>query len=598
MKKIFSFVLLSCLAGIVIAQKHFFDESVPALQATRVISEKNQTLKGETLSASAADTSVLLVQDGASATATKTTFAKNGGNTSDDGQSNFYGLNGAVVAQGGSSLSLQGVTVASDADGANAVVSTGNGTVVTAKNIAIHTKQNSSRGLHATYGGTIVADNVDVTTEGAHCAAFATDRGEGTVTVNGGKAATAGEGSPVIYSTGAIAVKNLVGKATGSEMAVIEGKNSITLEKVTLTGGTKNGRETGCGIMLYQSMSGDADEGTSVFDAKNSVLNSTSDGSFFYVTNTNAVIKLQNTVLAQTGSILLRASGNNSERGWGKRGANGGTVTLTTTKQKLTGDIETDGISVISLDFANGTNFTGAINTQNAGTVNLTLAKGAKLTLTADSYVNELVLADDSYKNIISNGHALYYNKNAQANSVLKGRTILLNDGGKLVAADVQTSSQNETKSSGEKIPMPPRDKNAPNAKDRNGRPQMELTTLSGKLTYTGKTDNAATLNGSDGKGTVLKVMDRPAMNGGKPDRPPMPNGNGNRQGIPPQSDGKMQPPQMGGNGQPPAPPSGGKDMPQPVTLDDLKKLNGKSVEVKGILEKDGALLVLEIAAK
>ena len=421
------------------------DEQAPALTASLVVdaAASGTALGAQTLASAEADKSVLVVQDGASARAVKTVFAKTGGDTTNGGQSNFYGLNAAVVAQGAGTLSMQGVTVTTAADGANAVFATGEGSTVTIKGIKIRTTANSSRGLDATYGGTIVADKVDIETQGAHSAAFATDRGEGTVTVRGGTAKTAGEGSPVIYSTGDISVRNVTGTATGAEIAVIEGKNRIIIEKSTLTGGLNRarGNDVAAAVMLYQSMSGDAGQGTSVFAATDSTLTSTASGAFFYITNTSARINLTRTRLENVGDVLIQATGNESERGWGRRGANGSTLSLTARQQTLGGNIVVDAISAVSLDFGAGTRFTGAINAANAGTVNLTLAKKATLTLTADSYCNELVLEDTAFKNLKTGGHALFYNKDAGANSYLHGRTILLADGGKLVGITMNTTA-------------------------------------------------------------------------------------------------------------------------------------------------------------
>ena len=75
---------------------------------------------------------------------------------------------------------------------------------------------------------------------------------------------TAGSGSPVIYSTGDITLENSTGKATGAQMVVIEGKNTATVTNSTLECSGKGNRNNvdNCGIMIYQSMSGDAGEGT------------------------------------------------------------------------------------------------------------------------------------------------------------------------------------------------------------------------------------------------------------------------------------------------------------------------------------------------
>lgn len=411
------------------------DEEEPELDASLVVSAEEKEISNQELTSRETDKSVLLVKNGAKVIVSDSSLNKSDGDSSNGGQSNFYGLNAAIVSQAASTLTLNNVAVSTDADGANAVFSTGEGSVITAKNIKIRTEQNSSRGLDSTYGGVIYAENVDVITQGDHCADFATDRGEGTVSVNGGSAETYGEGSPVIYSTGNILVKNVQGKAARSEMAVIEGKNSITLEKSHLTGGKKTGRETGCGIMLYQSMSGDAFPGVSVFTANDSVLTNTSDGPAFYITNTQSEINLSNTIIENQGDKLLLASGNKSERKWGKTGKNGGSVTLKTENQVLEGQILCDEISKVAVMFGNKTIFKGSLNMDIASkNVNLYLDKNAKVELTADSYLNDFIDADKKFKNITSNGYTLYYNAKSKANSYLKGKSIKLKDGGYIKA--------------------------------------------------------------------------------------------------------------------------------------------------------------------
>ena len=153
--------------------------------------------------------------------------------------SNFSGQN-AIFLAADSQATLTGVTLDSDADGANAVFATGQQAKITASHLKIHTKNNSSRGLDATYGGTITANDVDITTEGQHCAALATDRGEGNISVSDATLKTSGDGSPCVYSTGNIQLSKAIGEATGSEIAVVEGKNggnfTLNTTEQTLTG--------------------------------------------------------------------------------------------------------------------------------------------------------------------------------------------------------------------------------------------------------------------------------------------------------------------------------------------------------------------------
>ena len=398
------------------------DVDVKKLSATKVIDGKSLTLKDQKLAAKASNASAVLVRGGGQLTLTDSTLTKTGDSSSADA-SNFSGQNAILLVADNSSATLDDLTLTSDADGANAVFATGEKTKVTARNLKIHTKNNSSRGLDATYGGTIEATNVDITTEGAHCGALATDRGEGNVLADGATIATSGEGSPCIYSTGRIELSNAKGEATGSEIAVVEGKNSITLNNVDLTGHVSQG------VMLYQSFSGDAGVGEAKFTAKNSHLTNKSDGPMFFITNTTATASLDNVTLTQSGDTLVQVT---SSR-WGKTGSNGGNFTLNTQNQKLNGKILANNISTIKLDFASNTDFTGSINEdQQAKSVDLTLAKDATWDMTADSYLHTISDAADNFANIASNGHNIYYDKSA--NPSLNGKTYQLPGGGKLIA--------------------------------------------------------------------------------------------------------------------------------------------------------------------
>lgn len=389
------------------------------LNATKIIDGSDQNLTGQNLTNANTDENVLLVRKGANLTLTGGDFTKTGDSSSADA-SNFTGQNGIILVNN-STAALENLNLSSDADGANAIFATGEKAQITAKHIKIHTKNNSSRGLDATYGGTINAADVDITTEGAHCGALATDRGEGNVLVNGAKIKTSGEGSPCIYSTGNIQLTNGVGEATGSEIAVVEGKNSITLDHAVLTGHVKHG------VMLYQSFSGDANVGIAKFTAKDSTLNNNSDGPMFYITNTTAEASLENTALNQQGDVLVKVS---SDR-WGAEGKNGGDFTLNAKQQILNGQILANNISKVKLNLGEAAIFKGTINADNqAEAAGITLSKDATWELTADAYVTTISDEAADFSNINSNKHNIYYDKSS--NPALNGKTISLPGGGKL----------------------------------------------------------------------------------------------------------------------------------------------------------------------
>ncbi len=267
----------------------------------------------------------------------------------DDGF-NFYGTNSAVVALGkGTTVEMIGCTVKTDAEYANAVFAADEAEISITDGITIRTTKGSSRGLFATCQGVIRASGVvDIDTKGAHCAALATDRGGGTVTVGSAGTKdqsilnTAGDGSPCIYSTGDISAYNAVGNALTSQTMVIEGKNSITVADCKLQGNSpKHG-----GIMLYQSMSGDAEVGTSVLNMTGSTIQNNSQTPMILVTNTHTVVNLTgNTFVDGEGKALtkdsemitLRNCNNDGGAQWGREGSNGGQLELNLKGQNLTG---------------------------------------------------------------------------------------------------------------------------------------------------------------------------------------------------------------------------------------------------------------------
>lgn len=387
---------------------------------TYVLDQAAETSQGQNFSADTADQNTILLKNGASLNMNLAALTKSGDTTSDDG-SNFNGQNAVFLASDSTAL-LRNTSLTSSAEGANAVFATGDKSKIIAEHLKIHTTANSSRGLDATYNGTIIASDVDIKTEGAHCAAVATDRGEGNVTVSNSKFATSGEGSPCIYSTGNISINESQGNAAGSEIAVIEGKNSIMLDQADLTGAKKHG------IMLYQSFSGDAAEGTAVFRAKDSRLTTTSSGPMFYVTNTNARAVIEHSSLNFTSGILIQAASDH----WGNSGSNGGHLTFTAVNQELKGNIIADNISSVDLSLTQKSTLTGAINQdQQAQNAALHLTKASAWDVSADSYLTEFSDEDQTLQNITSNGHTVYYQNN-EKNAWLSGKTYDLAGGGKL----------------------------------------------------------------------------------------------------------------------------------------------------------------------
>ena len=367
-------------------------------KGTTIVTE-NKSIAHESMTNTTADQNAFIGKNKAVIDIENSVFDKTGDTTSDD-NSNFRGQNAVVLGIDGSQINIKGSNITSNSKGSNAVFATGEGSVINVENTNIHTKSDSSRGLDATYKGTVNGKNLTITTEGAHSATLATDRGEGTITTEAAKLTTSGEGSPVIYSTGNIIVNNVNGIANNSEIGVVEGKNSITLTNSNVTGYKDNG------FMLYQSFSGDAESGIARLKAENNTLTTHATGAFLYVNNTTAEVDLSNNAISMPNtSTLVKAA---ADSRWGKTGENGGHLTLRTSNQELSGNIMADSISTIALDMTNGSSLVGAVNTDNtAKEVTVKLSKDSNWILTGDSYVKSLNNEDTTGSNIHSNGYKL-----------------------------------------------------------------------------------------------------------------------------------------------------------------------------------------------
>ena len=325
---------------------------------------------------------------------------------SEGDEADFYGENSAVFTTNGATLTLSNLNVHTNGTHANGVFSYGEGTTVNISDSTIETEGNCSGGIMTTGGGTMNAENLTIHTTGRSSAAIRSDRGGGAVNVTGGSYSTDGTGSPAIYSTADITVSDAELSSTASEGIVVEGKNSVTLNNITLTADNNqlnsDKSNTYKAVMIYQSMSGDAAEGKASFTMNGGSLTN-ENGDVFFVNNTVADVRLNGAVITNNGDgAFLRAEA----AGWGNEGSNGGHVNMYANDQELNGDIVVDDISTLNLYLSGNSSLNGAINTAGAkGSVYVELKDASSWTLTGDSYIGSLSCEGGS---IHLNGYKLY----------------------------------------------------------------------------------------------------------------------------------------------------------------------------------------------
>lgn len=389
------------------------------ITAVLTVTTKDYSLENTTITSSRANTSAIYFRNSSKGTLRNLILQKKGGDTTSEEGSNFFGLNAVLLGTEKSEVQVENSQIFSQADGANAVFANGTGTKIYLKGVKIETIMNSSRGVDATEGGYIEGTGLIISTQGAHSAGIATDRGRGTIQISESIVETHGEGSPGIYSTGTIEVKNSRLVAYGSEGAVVEGKNSIKLEEVELIGHKK------AGVMLYQSFSGDAEEGIAQFSMRGGQLE-TKEGPLFYVTNTEAQVYLENVHLTGAAGILIQAG---SDR-WGIPGKNGGNVTVTVKDQELEGLIVAEKGSSILIKLTGGSHLKGTL--QGAA---IDLETSCLWEVTGDSevrYFGSITSLSDLQSRIQDKGYTIKYDALDTHNKYLAGKTYQLPGGGTL----------------------------------------------------------------------------------------------------------------------------------------------------------------------
>lgn len=375
---------------------------------------EDTSVSNTSLSSEGTDENTVLVQTaGITAALDNVNIVRNSQDSTGGDSSSFYGVGAAALVTDGT-LSISNSTIESDAAGGAGVFAYGNGTAYVS-DTTITAMQNTAGGIHVAGGGTLYAWDLNVETNGESSAAIRSDRGSGTMVVDGGSYTANGVGSPAVYSTADITVHDAELTANGSEAICIEGLNTIRLFDCDLTGNMSDLEQNDCtwNVILYQSMSGDSEVGNSTFEMSGGTLTA-KNGGMFYTTNTESTFVLSDVKLvnADDSEFLLKCTGNSNQRGWGTAGANGADSHFTAIQQTMEGNVIWDSISKLDFYLTQASTWTGAViqDESNAGAGgdgygNVYIDADSTWIVTGDSTVSALSCAgtmQDSDGNTVS----------------------------------------------------------------------------------------------------------------------------------------------------------------------------------------------------
>jgi len=357
---------------------------------------------GQTYTSTGSDENVALVTTGATTTLTNCTFTKTGDTSqSDMDVTSFYGINSAVLVKGtGTTATLSGGTVTTNAKGANAIICTDTATLYVS-DMVVNCSSSVSRGLHCTYQGTLYATNCTVTTQSETSSAIATDRGGGTVVVDGGTYTANGRKCAIVYSTGTMTISNATGYSNNTdegEICDIEGDNTVTINNCDFQCSGNNR-----GVMLYQSGSGDASGYNPTLNLNNSTLTLTSSSAPFCEVSTavNAFLNIDGCTLTVPSGQLAYI---NTNTAWNN--SNTKYLQLNLSNGNYQGTVDADETGTARVNVAANTIWEGSIDNDQNMSKDTVVVSGTWI-MTEASYPCQLII--NSGATVYTNGYTLEY---------------------------------------------------------------------------------------------------------------------------------------------------------------------------------------------
>ena len=368
--------------------------------ATWLFDSGETLLEGKDLSTDKRDDSIIKATNGAVVRIKNCTLTKKG-DTTDHSEGSFTGLNAGVLAEGGT-IYIEDSSLVADAYGGNNLFAHGKGSKIVLKNVLLDAYgKAANRCIYCAFGGTVEAENCELTSRGVISSTVATDTGQGTIRLKNCLIKTLGSGCASLYSTGHIYAENCICVAPETEGLIIVGRDYMELTDTHVFSGS------GQGCKLAGSP-GDPEEYSEFIMTGGSLT--AIEGAAVYSAG-NGRITLRNVKVANPSGIAFAAdySGPNVDKMMrpGETPQNCH-VGITIVEQYIEGISSGSPAHGITLSITQGSRYKGALNPANdALYCNLHLDASSVLELTGDSYVHKLVNDDTTGENIIKNGFTL-----------------------------------------------------------------------------------------------------------------------------------------------------------------------------------------------
>lgn len=412
-----STVLLS--TNISILTRIYADEK-QTVNTSKIVDGKEESFTDETIESNTVDTSVICNQNGGTVTINKNTLHKSGDTNNEDGK------NAVVFTTGSSFTKIDQSDLQSTSKGSSGIVANEKA-MVYANDSSIMTSNDSANGLEAYSNGQIIANKMDITTQGNQSAAVYAKQSDGSISLTNSTLSTDGNNAPLLYANGTIEVDNVSGTASHSKIAEVEGGQHLSIynSQFSSTNNSLLQNETmKNGIGMNRSDDGND---CSRIDICNSILSTMiDDGSVFYIDGQDANIILNKSLLSFDCDHvdLLHVSNGN--------------VKLTGSEETMVGNITAADHARADVYLLDGSSYTGSTSYENQGTLNMNISSDSSWIVSSDSKVNCL--------NIESGGEIIDEDGNL-VTITQQGKTIISGTSPYSVTVDERVGSSFDTNS-------------------------------------------------------------------------------------------------------------------------------------------------------
>lgn len=406
-----------------------------SLNATQFFngSLSSSSMNHQTFSATANDTSVIVVGNGAQLNLSFVNIIKSG-YSSNLLQASFFGVNAAINVQNGSICFFDHLNITTHNGAAN-LYSYGNGSYVYIENSILYSSGPAAHGLYAGGYGTAVGKNIAHYSGGNRCSAFAGDGPAGYVTISDSISHTAGIGSAIFYALGTISATNVIGYAENSPALFSDGPQISTLTNCDLTAGLLGG------TVMFSSMIRRSGAILNLTNSRLTTLGNTMPALWFG--NVIATVYLYSTEINTQSGILVTANYSQITQEFDYYAGYSDNpnllpaiVTINVVECSLYGSLIAYNGSSISWILSQYSTWSGnAYSGYGKSYISVSLDATSTWSLTGNTALQNLTLANNNWTNINSNGYNITYDATSPANSWLNQATITLNGGGKLMPA-------------------------------------------------------------------------------------------------------------------------------------------------------------------